>query len=91
MAGVERRFLYRWGSDIVSPLSDSSSRNPTETPFNASANRIPERWYPGRFDLFGASHQLFHFAVVAAVIAHYLGVLKAFEYHHGLRSGECVV
>lgn len=56
-----------------------------------SASRVPEKWYPGRFDLIGASHQLFHIAVVLAVVAHYMGVLTAFEHHHGQRGGQCAV
>ena len=30
------------------------------------AARIPERWAPGKFDIWGHSHQLFHVAIVAA-------------------------
>lgn len=33
--------------------------------------RIPERWRPGTFDLCGASHQIFHFAVIIACCLHY--------------------
>ena len=28
------------------------------------ARHLPERWYPGRFDLFGNSHQIMHTLVV---------------------------
>jgi len=55
------------------------------------AARIPEKWYPGRFDIIGSSHQLFHFAVVLAIVAHYIGVLTAFEHHHGNRHGQCAM
>lgn len=34
------------------------------------ARRIPERWYPGRFDLALNSHNLFHVLVVAAACVH---------------------
>jgi adiponectin receptor len=44
------------------------------------ANRIPERFLPGRFDLFFASHQLFHTCVVLAALAHYQGVLTCLHY-----------
>lgn len=37
------------------------------------ALRVPERWFPGRFDLVGHSHQLFHLFVIAGAYAHYLG------------------
>jgi adiponectin receptor len=39
------------------------------------ATRVPERWMPGRFDLAGHSHQLFHALVVAGAYAHYLAGL----------------
>ncbi|MBA0859959.1 hypothetical protein Goshw_012531 [Gossypium schwendimanii] len=35
------------------------------------ALRIPERWMPGKFDIAGHSHQLFHILVVAGAITHY--------------------
>jgi Haemolysin-III related len=46
----------------------------------SSANRIPERFAPGRFDYFFASHQVFHFCVVFAALAHYYSALKSFEF-----------
>ncbi|XP_057784422.1 heptahelical transmembrane protein 4 isoform X1 [Salvia miltiorrhiza] len=35
------------------------------------AMRIPERWMPGKFDIAGHSHQLFHVLVVAGAFTHY--------------------
>lgn len=35
------------------------------------ATRIPERWAPGKFDIAGNSHQLFHMLVVAGAYVHY--------------------
>ncbi|CAM6086053.1 unnamed protein product [Calypogeia fissa] len=35
------------------------------------AVRIPERWKPGRFDILGSSHQIFHILVVAGALTHY--------------------
>ncbi|KAK4767517.1 hypothetical protein SAY86_015267 [Trapa natans] len=35
------------------------------------ATRIPERWSPGKFDIAGHSHQLFHILVVAGAYTHY--------------------
>ena len=37
--------------------------------------RIPERWLPGKFDLAGHSHQLFHVLVIAGACTHHLGGL----------------
>lgn len=39
------------------------------------ACRIPERWYPGKFDIMGHSHQLWHAAVVLAAWVHYLAIM----------------
>jgi len=53
------------------------------------AERIPERFWPGRFDLFGGSHQIFHFCVVAAALCHYRGLLESVKYVHGVANGRC--
>ena len=39
------------------------------------ACRIPERWFPGKFDIAGNSHQLWHAAVVLAAWVHYLAIM----------------
>eukprot|EP00741_Cyanophora_paradoxa_P025328 tig00000367_g24447.t1 len=41
--------------------------------------RIPERWFPGRFDYFLSSHQIFHCLVVAAACVHYYFVHRCFH------------
>ncbi|KAF3007495.1 hypothetical protein E8E13_005343 [Curvularia kusanoi] len=46
------------------------------------AARIPEKWAPGRFDIWGSSHQIFHVLVVMAAASHLLGLVKAFDYAH---------
>lgn len=35
------------------------------------ALRVPERWMPGKFDIAGHSHNLFHVLVVAGAYTHY--------------------
>ena len=47
------------------------------------AMRIPEKWYPGTFDLFGASHQIFHIFVLIAAGLHLVGLLRAAEHMAG--------
>ena len=42
------------------------------------AFQVPERSWPCRFDFVGASHQIFHVAVLLAGVAHYQGLLRAF-------------
>uniref|UniRef100_A0A0W0FRI0 HlyIII-domain-containing protein n=1 Tax=Moniliophthora roreri TaxID=221103 RepID=A0A0W0FRI0_MONRR len=53
------------------------------------ANRVPERFYPGRFDLFFASHQIFHVCVIMAALAHYNSILIALE--HTYTRSECTL
>lgn len=38
------------------------------------AARIPERFYPGKCDIWFQSHQIFHLLVVAAAFVHYHGI-----------------
>mmetsp|Transcript_15130 Transcript_15130/g.32811 ORF Transcript_15130/g.32811 Transcript_15130/m.32811 type:complete len:509 (+) Transcript_15130:114-1640(+) len=53
------------------------------------ALRVPERWFPGKFDLFLHSHQIFHVAVVAAAVIHYRSVMLMLEWRDA--SGGCAV
>jgi len=54
------------------------------------AARIPEAWYPGKFDTLGSSHQIFHVLIVLAVLSHLKGLLKAFDYRHGVMGSMCI-
>jgi adiponectin receptor len=47
------------------------------------AARVPERWYPRRFDVWGSSHQVMHVLVVLGAGTYGMGVLRA-----GGRWGE---
>ena len=52
------------------------------------AARVPERFMPGKFDILGSSHQIFHMLVVCAALSHLTGLLSAFDYRHsGLAEG----
>ena len=48
------------------------------------ACRVPERWYPRRYDVVGSSHQIMHVLVVCGAVAYGLGVLRARERWRGL-------
>ena len=50
------------------------------------ATRAPEIARPGRFDIWGCSHQIFHLLVVAAASVHAVGLLRAFDYNHRERN-----
>ncbi|KAJ5239795.1 hypothetical protein N7468_004414 [Penicillium chermesinum] len=55
------------------------------------AARVPERLWPGKFDIFGHSHQIFHVLVVCAAAAHLTGLLKAFDYRHSGTAELCQI
>ncbi|VFQ95172.1 unnamed protein product [Cuscuta campestris] len=46
--------------------------------------RFPERVGPGKFDLVGSSHQIFHVLVVAAALAHCVATLVLMDWRRGL-------
>lgn len=58
------------------------------------ACRIPERFFPGKCDLFLHSHQIFHVLVTTAALVHYYGInvlayhVKSFE---GNKEAHCAI
>jgi adiponectin receptor len=46
------------------------------------ATRCPESLKPGKFDIWGCSHSIFHVLVVLATAVHLVGVWQAFAYNH---------
>ena len=50
------------------------------------AARVPEKWSPGKYDIWGSSHQIFHVLVVLAAGVHCMGLVKAFDAEHGRRA-----
>lgn len=44
------------------------------------ATKFPERLYPGRFDVFFSSHQLWHLFVLAAALVHFVNALQQYEW-----------
>lgn len=53
--------------------------------------KIPERWYPGHFDVWLHSHQLWHLFVLGAAVVHYFTCIGAFQMWRvtGGVGGEC--
>jgi adiponectin receptor len=43
---------------------------------------FPECRFPGKFDMYGSSHQLFHVLVVIATVLHLVGMLETFDYNY---------
>ncbi|KAI4910662.1 hypothetical protein J4E90_006917 [Alternaria incomplexa] len=48
------------------------------------ATRPPERFAPGKFDLFGSSHQIFHLLILAAMWVNCLALTQSFRSVHTL-------
>ncbi|CAH0054348.1 unnamed protein product [Clonostachys solani] len=55
------------------------------------ASRWPERSFPGAFDIWGSSHQIFHCCVVLAAATHLYGMARAFDYHHTIMGSQCLI
>ncbi|OBT54733.1 hypothetical protein VE04_04979 [Pseudogymnoascus sp. 24MN13] len=53
------------------------------------AARWPERTEPGKYDIWGSSHQIFHILVVLAAVTHFYGLVVAFDFHHGANAAVC--
>ena len=49
--------------------------------------RIPERFFPGKFDVWGSSHQCLHVFVIAAALVHYDTLLTMVKYR---LSASCI-
>lgn len=50
--------------------------------------RIPERFSPGTFDIFGASHQIFHILILFAAFCHYISIRRAHVFWHTVETIE---
>ncbi|KAK2605611.1 hypothetical protein N8I77_008437 [Diaporthe amygdali] len=50
------------------------------------ATRLPGSVWPGKFDIYGSSHQIFHLLVVLATVTQLVGLLAAFDYNYHNRA-----
>lgn len=48
--------------------------------------RMPEAWRPGRFDIWGQSHQIFHVLMAVGLTTHFWAFAKAFDYAHRVKQ-----
>ncbi|SPO04035.1 related to PHO36 (regulatory role in lipid and phosphate metabolism) [Cephalotrichum gorgonifer] len=53
------------------------------------AARWPERTMPGKFDIWGSSHQIFHVCVLIAAGIHLYAMAQAFDHHHTVMGSQC--
>ncbi|BFZ58763.1 hypothetical protein PYCC9005_005828 [Savitreella phatthalungensis] len=74
----------------IATSADSSLRNRKSAQHNTPSTHH-DRLPPGTFDIVGASHQIFHVFVVAAGFVHFVGILEAFAFRHGVLAGKCAV
>lgn len=51
--------------------------------------RVPERFFPGKFDVWAHSHQLFHVCVLAAAVIHYDTILSMVRDRLDMGPEEC--
>lgn len=40
--------------------------------------RFPERRFPGKFDLFGSSHQIWHIFVLGGILSHHFAAINTY-------------
>lgn len=50
------------------------------------AARVPEKWFPRTFDVYGSSHQIMHVLVACGALSHAIGLVKAFDYWDSMKS-----
>ena len=53
------------------------------------AGKVPERWFPGMFDYFGGSHNLWHIAVLGGILFHYTAMEDFFADAFRRAEGGC--
>jgi adiponectin receptor len=55
------------------------------------ASQIPERWFPGKVDYIGGSHNLWHFAVLGGILFHYVAMQEFFAGAFERAGNGCAV
>ncbi|KAF2683489.1 adiponectin receptor protein 1 [Lentithecium fluviatile CBS 122367] len=53
------------------------------------ASKVPERWFPGRFDYFGTAHNIWHIAVLGGIVTHYFAMQEMFSHAHNRAAAQC--
>ncbi|KAH6675631.1 hemolysin-III related-domain-containing protein [Halenospora varia] len=55
------------------------------------ASKVPERWFPGAFDYFGGSHNLWHMAVLSGILFHYVAMQEFFATAFARAENGCAI
>jgi len=55
------------------------------------ASQVPEKWWPGLFDYAGASHNIWHVAVLGGILFHYTAMMEFFQgaFARAVEEGGC--
>lgn len=54
--------------------------------------KVPEKWYPGRYDIWFQSHQLWHVLVLMGALVHFsncIGIYHRWSRHQGMENHGC--
>jgi adiponectin receptor len=51
--------------------------------------RIPERWYPGHFDYWLNSHQIWHMFVLGAAVCHFFACVAMYQRYQHMGGDIC--
>lgn len=75
-------FAFNWNCSL-SPVPFYLSMDLTAFIGGAiNVARIPERWFPGKCDIIGNSHQIMHVLTVFSVVSLHIGSVRDFEWMH---------
>lgn len=77
LESVYTRYVYAHSPRVLPFLRDNNSDHHLQF-------RIPERLAPGKFDIWGSSHQIFHVAILFAMYMHVTALLQGFTTCHTL-------
>lgn len=53
------------------------------------ASQVPEKWWPGKFDYAGASHNIWHLAVLGGILFHYVAMQEFFKGAFARKEDGC--
>ena len=60
----------------------SKEQRRAEKRSHTDTRQYPEKLHPHVYDIYGSSHQILHFAVICAGLAHMFGLFRAFKHIH---------
>lgn len=57
------------------------------------ASQVPEKWWPGLFDYAGASHNIWHIAVLLGILFHYTAMMEFFQgaFRRAMENDGCCI